>query len=346
MSRKLSWVTVGLIVLSVVLSACGGETESAPALSAPATRTPAPVVDRAAPVDTLAQLEVVSLRESLLAFFDNTADVGPLEHSIVFDQQVSAPHQGCATSEFYPGLQLVALMDGYGLDLVRTDLAGWRVVVEDFDEELLEEALREALARAVEEVPMTGPLRVCMLPVPPARNRQGETFDFFHAEVIDRDAILVACSNAEFCVDTMGGQVVYAYHYAYQLSTVTYDFGAMPLMDMAIFLARADDLALALYPDAQFAWHVELDPLEIPDVWGQMQEYASTTYADYPDNRKIDRLLYGAGTGGYPEWGGMVIAQQVIDAFHANNPGVTYLALANMAAQDVVQDSGYEPGQP
>ncbi|MCD4684518.1 MAG: DUF2268 domain-containing protein [Anaerolineae bacterium] len=342
MGRKRWWV-LGVLVMVVLLSACGGGEDSTPELASPPTRTPAPPTETPAPEDALGQLEVVSLRASMLEFFEGTADVGALEYSIVFDRIVPVQHPECANSGFYPGFQLVSLLDGYGLEMVSVDLDAWYTVVEAFDDAVFEAGLREVLERTVEAVPMTQPVRFCVMPVPPRQNREGEIFDIFVADSIDRGVIIVACSNAAYCVETMGGQVVYEYHYNYQLMNAEYDIAAMPLMDMAIFLARADDLALTLYPDTQFPWHIELDPAEELDIWDQMQQYAATTYADYPDNYKIDRLLYGQGTGMYVDWGGMDVARQVIAAFHAQNPGVTYAALANMASQDVVQDSGYVP---
>lgn len=342
---RYQWWAMGMmLVLIMLLSACGGGAESGPQLAAPPTRTPAPPTATPEPEDTLALLEVVPMRDTMLAFFESIADVGPMEYSMVFDQIVPVQLPECANSTFFPGFQLVSFMDDYGLDLIRVDMEAWLTAADNFDDEVFEAGLREALARAVDEVPMVHPMRFCVLPVPPGQNREGEVFDFFVADSIDRGLIIVACSNAEYCAQTMGGQVVYEYLYNYQLQNVDYDIAGMPLMDMAIFLARADDLALALYPEVQFPWHIDLDPAEEPDIWGQMQQYAATTYADYPDSRKINRLLYGEGAGMYIDWGGMEVARQVIAAFHAQNPGVTYEALANMATQDVIQDSGYVPG--
>ncbi len=338
-----TWPVIAIVggVLLAVLAACGGEEDHTPDLAALPTRTPVPATLTSEPADALANVSLIALRERVAAFLDEAEDASPLDRPVLFDQHVFAAHPDCFSDAYHTNTEPLELFD---FNLVSLDLAQWREALDQFPEAELIAAIDAALARAVEVIPPEGPFRVCLFPSPPWPHRgDAPVTGAFQTQTLSSDLVVAWCSEGAACLDGVGKTIAFAYHYAVQLGHLNRTVGTTTLRDFMILDARADDFATYLYPGAVFPWHVDLDPALEADLWARMQESLDVTYQDYPEYRRIERFLYGRGTEQYPDWGGIVIGMHIVEAFHENNPLVTYAELAALPSEDVIARSGYAP---
>lgn len=339
--RGRAWALVALLVVAALLSACGGESEDAPALSSPPTRTPAPATLTPAPDDSIAALEIISLADGVQTFLDEAADASPLDRPVLFDQHVFAPHPECFPDAFYTGSQPLELMD---FNLVSLDLAILQASVEMFPEAQLRESIETTIAAAADDLPLDAPFRVCIFPSPAWRPPEDLPNGGLNVETFSDDVIIAWCGGGAVCLDAAPQEIAFAYAYAEQLQHGDFTVTNMTLLDWALFPARAADFARRSVPDARFPWSgAELDPAVEADVWSRMQTSLDVTYTDYPDYRKIERFVYGRDSEDYPRWGGVIIAGHIVDAYREAHPLTTPADLLALPTREMLAQSAYAP---
>jgi hypothetical protein len=233
-------------------------------------------------------------------------------------------------------------MFGPALDLVSLDLAAWRTAETLFPETELRTAIEDMLSRASDVLLVEDELRICMVAIPGRTAPEDAPNGGVDAQVLGGDLALAWCSAGDYCLPYFGQQIAYAYHYAYQINHTGLTIADMPLLNMAIFNARAADFTRYLYPDAAFPWENALTAEQEAKLWADMSPYFGTTYQDYPDYRKIDRFLYGfTNPELYPAWGGLFLGEQIVSAYRSSHPDVTFAELAALSPQTLLEESGY-----
>jgi hypothetical protein len=345
-TKKYIWLA-GLILV-VIMSACGGDDDTGPGLSAPPTRTPLPPTltpDVTPGGPTLDNIQIISLRSQLDNFLTEAEASSPLDRPELFQQHVINAAPDCMTPTFFPDTLPLEVL-GANINLIEADLARWRVATDTFPEQALIDQTREMLWQIVDLLPTDRPLRICLMPVPadaPPEDLLGGGID---AQVLASDLIVVTCAGGEYCLDGIGRTIAFSYHYAYQIAQTGLTYPFTPVLHFALYNARAADFTRHFYPDLVYPWTNALTPEQERALWGEMRDYLGTTYQDYPDYRRIPKLLYGNADPNqrYPQWGGMFIGEQIIRAYHAVHPSTTYEKLAQMTPEAILTASRYAPG--
>ncbi len=338
----------GLVILLLLLAACGSDERDTPNLAAPPTRTAIPptatteiISDPGAEPGT--NVLVISMLPEVNAFLTAAEAASPLDRPTLFDQHIAQARPDCVTPSYYPGVQPLEMF-GPALDLVSLDLAAWRSAEAIFPEAELRTAINDMLQRAEEVFPVEPDIRICILPIPGRTAPQEAPNGGVDAQVLGGDLVLAWCSAGDYCLPYFGQQIAYTYHYAYQISQAGLTIDDMTLLNMAIFNARASDFTRHLYPEASFPWENALTPEQESKLWADMSPYFAITYQDYPDYRKIDRFLYGyTNPELYPAWGGLFLGEQILSAYRESHPEVTLAELAALSPQTVLEESGYAP---
>ena len=340
MRRLVAW----LLTLAVLLSACGGQIEEAPPLVAPPTRTAVPATLTPSAEDYLAHLKVTSLADEVRAYLDAAETASALERPVLFEQEVLAPRPECFAGDYLTPDAGGQLMRELHLTLLPHEV--WRVALEEFPAEALQNGLEQAFVRAAEILPPQGDLLACLFPAPPRDAPEKMAHYGLDVRVLGRDLVFVACAGGELCLEDLPPLTAYAYHYTQQLRATPRTVEDMSLLEFAIYNARATDFALELYPEAQFPWTAEISPEDEAEVWAALQRYQDVTPGETVEARQLDRVLYGKNTSRYPDWGGMIVGVHIVQAFRANNPDVSLAELAAMPAAEVLERSGYAPPTP
>jgi len=336
-----------LVALVGGLVACGETTEEAPRLAAPPTRTPQPPTPTPSLEDRLANFEIIFLNDAIEAYLDAAEGRSPIDRPDIFSDVVIAAEPACFTSEFYTGMEPLELL---GFNPVSVDNESWRTALAATDRVAIEAQARAALSAIVAQLPVDYPVRLCVVPLPhfqpDGAPDEGGQEGIHGAEVFGSDLIITWCSGGASCLDHLNTDLAYAYHYAYQIAHTGLAFPEVPLLHFALYAARAAEFTRALFPDAVYDWdEFTLTPEEEAVLWSRMQPYLRTTNSDGLEARKIERFLAGReNSPDYPRWGGMVIAERILDAYRAGHPDVSWAELAALPPETVLNDSGYSPG--
>ncbi len=344
-----------ILMVAVVLSACGGQIEEAPSLVAPPTRTVVPATGTPSADDYLTYLTFASLQDNVGAYVDAAETISAVDRAAFFEQYVLAPHPECFNGDYLTPDAGAALMQQLHLTRVPQEfwtdfLSAWREQTNDFPVDVLQEHVEQAFVQAAKALPPQGTLRVCLFPSP--AQRFGDTAELFtkhkglEVYVLGRDLLFLACAGGDPCLQDLPFVFAYAYHYTQQLHATPHTVDDMSLLEFAIYNGRATDFALELYPEASFLWTAELSPEDEAEVWAAIQRYQDVTPGATVEARQLDRVLYGRHTSHYPDWGGMIVGVHIVQAFRANNPDVSLAELAAMSATEVLERSGYAPPSP
>ncbi len=338
-----------LILALSLLSACGGGNETAPQLSAPPTRTPQPPTATPSVEQEVASVTIVPLGGYVTDFLDAAADASALNRPLLFEELVLDKAPECTRATFYPDSQPLELIN---LDFVSLDLDAWRSAVESMPTDALIASIRATLADAFALLPPSGPLTVCVLPAPPPRVYGPQSEDDqpnggLTVNALGGSLLIVGCSGGEDCLDALPRQFAMAYHVAVQIGAEGLPYDQVPLLSFMLYTPRAADFMHAIVPDLPADdWVDALTPEQEAALWDAMQPYLGATYSDRATSQKIDRYLYGReNSEDYPLWGGLYIGSQIVRAYRASHPDVSFAELATLSPSLVLQNSGYAPGQ-
>jgi len=339
-----------LVLLAVVLlSACGSPENPAPKLSAPPTRTPiaAEVATRAPAAN---QIEVISLRGKVADFLATADTVPALEQTITFMEMVSGA--GCLGSMQESDLQFQALFAVAGIRWPIADFTAWRQAVEAFPEAELIQQVTAQLQKVKDALPLAAPLRVCLIPVPepPAPGESGQIGRSFMYVValndlntlaLAGDLMLVTCSAGGGCLDDVPVELTRGYSYTYQQHQTGMRLETMTLLDRMVFEGRANDFTLRLFPEAAFPWTDALTSEDEAKAWRRLRRALDSD--EYRYDFMYD-LLYGYyGDPNYPVWGGVYVGDQIVQAYRAQNPELSWTQLAAIPPEQLFTESGYDP---
>jgi len=341
--------TARFILALIVLAACGGSEESAPQLSAPPTRTAQPPTATPSVEQEVANVTIVPLGGYVTDFLDAAADASALDRPQLFEDLVINRAPECTRATYYPDAQPLELV---GLDFVSLDLDAWRNTVDNMPTDALIASIRATLADAFALMPPTGPLTVCILPLPPARvygpqSEDNQTNGGSTVNTLGSGLLIVECSGGEDCLPAVPRMVATAYHVAVQIGAEGLPYGQVPLLSFMLYTTRPADFVHQIVPDAPSEpWENALTPEQEAALWDAMQPYLGATYSDRATSQKIERYLYGReNSAEYPLWGGLYIGAQIVRAYRASHPDATFAELATLPPNLVLQNSGYAPGQ-
>lgn len=339
-----------LLMLVILLSACGGDTKESPRLSAPPTRTAVPATEEAAPDEFgVENIQLVSLGSEMDAFLTASETVGALERVDVFSQTVIAPAPECWTSSLWPGWQSLEQLDSMNVNLPSVDMAAWRATTDAFPEEDLMRQSAEILREARAALPLDQPLRVCFAPMPPPRffgpDQEGEVPNNGLRVDVFGSVIYVGCADTASCAEQLDADLADAYAVAYQIVTSGHEGLDISLLSWVVMYGRAAVFGRDLVPGATFFTDTEMAPEIEADVWSRMQEYLTTTYNDYPGYRNVDYFLYGRDgrADQYPPYGGYYIGERIVRAYQASHPDATMADIMALDATTLAAESGYAP---
>jgi hypothetical protein len=338
-----------LLIVLLLLSACGGDTQDAPRLSAPPTRTPEPATEEVVADEAgVENIQIVSLRSQIDAFLTAAEAVGPLERVDVFSQTVIAAAPECWKSTLWPNWQALEQLNAMNVNLTEVDMAAWRATVDAFPEEDLMRQTVDILRQARAELPLDQTLTVCLAPMPLPHFFGPNPEELPNSGLSLSswgDMIYLGCQDSARCGTQVEADLAYAYATAYQFVSAGRLGDDIPLLSWVVTFGRSAVFAHQLVPDATFQWDTDMTPEVEADVWARMQEYLNTTYNDYPGYRNVDYFLYGRDgrLDQYPRFGGFYIGERIVRAYQESHPNVSFADLMALDASTLVADSGYTP---
>ncbi|HID08175.1 MAG TPA: hypothetical protein EYP10_13635, partial [Armatimonadetes bacterium] len=319
------------LMLAWGLAACGEEVEVAPQLAAPPTRTPQPPTPTLSVEDRLENVAIVFLADPIAAYLDAAEGRSPIDRPEIFHDAVIAAVPDCFASTYHPGVEPLELLQ---FNPVSVDNEAWRAVLDASPREAMEAALRDTLATVITALPVDHPLRLCVVPVPvphPQDVPEAEAPAGIHgAEALSPDLLILWCSGGDSCTEFLATDLAYAYYYAVQIGYTGLIYPDVPLLYFMLYAARAAEFSRALFPDAVYPWDgFALLPEQEATLWAAMQPHLRVTYSERIESRKIDRFLNGReNSPDYPLWGGMIVAENILRAYRARHPDISWAELA------------------
>ncbi|MBN1202861.1 MAG: hypothetical protein JXJ20_13515 [Anaerolineae bacterium] len=359
-SIKLCW-PVWLVVI-LALSACGGEDEETPNLSAPPTRTPVPTAeatDEPPSANTApAHIEVRSLYGEIDAFLTASETASALDRVDLATEYIVTPAEECLTASFWPGWEPLQVINAH-VELATANMVAWRESTDIFPEADLVQATNRILADLQAVLPIDDTLRVCLVPAPhpgdrppdeaadleqPAGETENPAITGLGALVLGSDLIVASCWAGDNCLNGVDVEIAFAYGQAYQIRQSGQTGVTLPLLDYAVYSGRNEVLARHFAPEATFPWTNALTPEQEATLWSRMQEYLDINYQQRTNIRKYERYLFGAGTEEYPTMGGLYIGSQIVRAYLESHPDTAYPELFALPPGTLLAESGYAPG--
>ena len=348
--KRIGWrglVVLGGLMLAWGLAACGEEVEVAPQLAAPPTRTPQPPTPTPSVADRLANITITFLDEPIAAYLDAAEGRSPIDRPDIFSDTVIAAVPDCFASTYHPGVEPLELLQ---FNPVSVDNDAWRAVLAALPREAMETALRDTLVTVITALPLDYSLRLCIVPVPtphPQDTPETDTPPEIHgAEALSPDLLIMWCSGVDSCTEFLATDLAYAYYYAVQIGHTGLIYPDVPLLHFMLYAARAAEFTRALFPGATYPWDgFTLSPEQEATLWAAMQPHLRVTYSERIESRKIERFLNGrANSPDYPLWGGMIIAEHILQAYRDRHPELSWAELAAVPPETLLEESGYAPG--
>ncbi|HEX3053306.1 MAG TPA: hypothetical protein VHP83_21790 [Aggregatilineaceae bacterium] len=363
-----------LIALIFVLAACGGgDSEEAPELVAPVTHrtaiptiqpsvTPQPATVDAATateevvetatepaieaatelaVEAATNFEVVSLKNEINNFLTESDDAQLMDRIDIFYRTVSGPASSCFESSLWGETDPLELL---GFNPMTVDLEAWHASADAFPEAELMQHVNDTLAAAYAVVPSAEPLRFCLLPIAPYAAPEEVANGGVNSFVLG-DVVLITCMAGDYCLDEVDREAVISYGYALQTVDAGLGGAETPLLNFAVYWARAGLLAEDVLPDVSLPWNKALTAEQETELWTRMQENLYAIYDQYPAGRRIDSFLYGdTNRTLYPTWGGVYIGARIVEAYQDEHRTTKLPALFALMPRDLFNESGYAPG--
>jgi hypothetical protein len=342
-----------LLILIVVLSACGDSKPNTPQLAAPPTRTPAPAASESDTV--VAGLDVISLRPALESFLAASGEIAPLDQTITFMQMVAAPDS--CLNDALDGDQFDALFTLGAIHWPMADFSAWQAAADAFPEADLIQQINALAPDLAPLLPEGELLRVCVIPVPHLERTEIDpqvtpapglrfvnhwiALKDLNAVALRGNAILVTCSAGADCLDDVRVELIRAASMAYQERVAGVELPALALLDRMVYEGRADDYVQRVEPGHEFEWNEGLSAADEENVWHSMRFSLTEDTFRYAF---INDYLYGTyGSSRYPAWGGMVIGDRIVQMYLSQHPDLAWTDLVAVPPQELFEASGYDP---